>query len=271
MSHFSVLVIGPDIEAQLAPYQENNMGDCPKHLLKYRVDGEWFDSEEQAASKLGAEAAKEGYPENPNAKWDWYVVGGRWTGFFKLKAGAVGALGERSLLSSRDAEAGTADVLRKGDIDFASMRNEAGNKAANEYDMAMRIIGHLPKNKTWQEVRAECGDNHDKARTMFWDQERCTAWKAEEAKVGYKNWPFGFDTSPDDFVIDRERYIQNARNKAGTTFAVLKDGKWYERGKMGWWACVSDEKDAETWTSMFANLIDGLPDDTQLTVVDCHI
>jgi len=27
---------------------------------------------------------------NPNAKWDWYLVGGRWTGFFKLKKGKKG-------------------------------------------------------------------------------------------------------------------------------------------------------------------------------------
>lgn len=35
MSHFAVLVIGDDIEKQLAPYQENNMGDCPKEYLVF--------------------------------------------------------------------------------------------------------------------------------------------------------------------------------------------------------------------------------------------
>jgi len=28
---------------------------------------------------------KYGYWENPNAKWDWYQLGGRWNGFFKMK------------------------------------------------------------------------------------------------------------------------------------------------------------------------------------------
>jgi len=30
MSHFCVLVVGENPELQLAPYQENNMEDCPK-------------------------------------------------------------------------------------------------------------------------------------------------------------------------------------------------------------------------------------------------
>lgn len=69
----------------------------------------------------------------------------------------------------------------------------------------------------------------------------------------------------------REQHIQNARNGAIATFAVLKDGKWYERGSMGWWGCVADEKNKEEWYNEFSSLIDSLPDDTLLTIVDCHI
>ena len=35
MSHFTVLVIGENVEKQLAPYQENNMGDCPQEYLEF--------------------------------------------------------------------------------------------------------------------------------------------------------------------------------------------------------------------------------------------
>ena len=56
-----------------------------------------------------------------------------------------------------------------------------------------------------------------------------------------------------------------------TTFAILKDGRWYERGKMGWWACVADEKDPVKWDAEFWKLIDQTSDDTLLSVVDCHI
>lgn len=35
MSHFTVLVIGDNIEDQLAPFQENNCGDCPEQYLQF--------------------------------------------------------------------------------------------------------------------------------------------------------------------------------------------------------------------------------------------
>jgi hypothetical protein len=75
----------------------------------------------------------------------------------------------------------------------------------------------------------------------------------------------------DEFLVGRKRYIETARNRACRTFGVVMDGKWYERGSMGWWGCVSDEKDEETWSVEFNSLVDNLPGDTVLTVVDCHI
>jgi hypothetical protein len=35
MSHFPVLVVGQDVEQQLAPFQENNMGDCPREYMEF--------------------------------------------------------------------------------------------------------------------------------------------------------------------------------------------------------------------------------------------
>lgn len=55
------------------------------------------------------------------------------------------------------------------------------------------------------------------------------------------------------------------------TFAVLKDGQWYERGEMGWWGIVIDEEDIETWSAKFRELLENLPPEAFLTVVDCHI
>jgi len=269
MSHFSVLVIGENVEEQLAPYQENNMGDCPKQFLVFHEDED---------SDVDEETGKKGYWSNPNAKWDYYRAGGRWAGFFTLKDGVKAAApvgGYEVTLGLQDApKAGTADVLRKGEIDWTAMRDAAGDKAAKKYDFAAAIFGDLPKNTSWEEVRAQHENRHDTARNAYWDQPRCVAWKEVE-----KNRRADFEAAgihpfydqPDQFLVSRESYITSARNRAGTTFAVVKDGKWYERGKMGWWACVANEKDEETWVSMFAKLIDDLPDETQLTVVDCHI
>ena len=55
------------------------------------------------------------------------------------------------------------------------------------------------------------------------------------------------------------------------TFAIIKDGKWYEKGEMGWWGCVGNEKEQDHWNEEFAKLFDAIPDDEIVTVVDCHI
>lgn len=55
------------------------------------------------------------------------------------------------------------------------------------------------------------------------------------------------------------------------TFAVLKDGEWYERGKMGWWAIVTDEKEDGVWEAEHKKLIEELPDNTLISIYDCHI
>ena len=56
-----------------------------------------------------------------------------------------------------------------------------------------------------------------------------------------------------------------------TTFAVLKDGEWFEKGEMGWWGVVHDKKDEELWVNELKKLVQGLPDDTLISIFDCHI
>jgi len=49
------------------------------------------------------------------------------------------------------------------------------------------------------------------------------------------------------------------------------DGKWYQRGEMGWFGCVSDEKPQEDWSVEFQRLFDAIPAEKWISVVDCHI
>ena len=45
----------------------------------------------------------------------------------------------------------------------------------------------------------------------------------------------------------------------------------YEKGKMGRWGTVSNQKDSKTRQSEFKKLLEELPEDTLLSVYDCHI
>ncbi len=266
MSHFSVLVIGTDLEKQLAPFQENNMRDCPKEYLRFNEDED---------SDVDEETGKKGYWENPNAKWDWYRIGGRWAGHFRLKSGVTApapAPGYEVAFGQEQPGENTADTAAKKDIDFDGMRADAAHDAALEYDYVAGIFGDLPPHKTWTELSDIEGI--EERREAYKAQPRVLAWrKAGQVPLDDRrklpvDLTFG---NPDDFAVPREHFINLSRLRSGSTFAVLLNGKWYERGEMGWWATVSNEKDAETWLSMFHKMLDELPGDTQLTVVDCHI
>ena len=54
-------------------------------------------------------------------------------------------------------------------------------------------------------------------------------------------------------------------------FALVKDSQWFEKGRMGWWGCVHDEKDQGEWNRKVSQMIDDLPSDTLMSVYDCHI
>lgn len=61
-------------------------------------------------------------------------------------------------------------------------------------------------------------------------------------------------------------------NNTQIPFAYVEpNGVWKERGEMGWFACVSNEKDENVWNEEFNNFLKSLPDDAYVTVVDCHI
>ncbi len=174
---------------------------------------------------------QQGYDFNPQAKWDWYQLGGRWTGFFILKPHAKGVVGDYSLVSDRRAKFGTADQAYKKDIDFDAMRQDAFEISSKNYD---------------EFEKARQSENFDPTTAYF--------------KYGVENTS---EKSEEYIPQTREEYIK--KNSHITTFAILKDGKWEERG----WE--SNEKSDEIWYQKFYKLLDELPDDTLLSVFDCHI
>ena len=292
MSHFSVLVIGPNIEDQLQPYHEfectgiNDQyiqdvditakvleylnetpedGEPPRtlndaleyHGLEDRCVHDKSEIDREGEHKFGyaiisnkSELVKAVDRTNPNAKWDWWVEGGRYSNRLTLKDGVK------------------VNSAIKGDVDFESRKSEMEQRAAKEYDAVQAAIAGTPENEPWSAVRDRLGV--EAAREEYKKQPRVVAlsafgWTPEGREI------MSWDASPEDYAVPREQFLQAARDRAIATFAVVKDGKWFERGEMGWFACVSNEKDEVTWNREFSALVDGLPDDTLLTIVDCHI
>ncbi len=226
MSHFTVMVIGANPEEQLAPFNESletpryvkytkeQLIEKSKNSIERYKNGtyaKFLENEEAYKADCKNDAhidylenrfpkkltwsdeeiyknEIEDYEEdeigengevystyNPKSKWDWYSLGGRWSGMIKLKDGANGEIGRGSLV----------------------MANEAGIDQAKKGDIA----------------------NFDELKT----------------------------------------------------FAILKDGEWFERGEMGWWGAIHDEKDETKWDSEFKKLVESISDDTLISIYDCHI
>lgn len=277
MSHFTVLVIGENVDEELAPFQENNMGDCPPEYMKFMcwVEGEKhiFDSEEEAKEALGEKFnEEEAYWENPNAKWDWYSVGGRWSGFLKLKEGGKGETGRPGVFGYDEETKGKldsglwVDQARKRDIDLEGMREEAAEEAKKAHREVIEAVeDKLEGFKTWEELlNWWTKDKVDEARDEYHAQPAVKAFK-ETKQFHYMN-------SVEEFITRTEiEYVDRAIKKAICPFAVLKDGIWYEKGEMLMFAAVKDEKEVDEWYDTVHRLIDEAGEDEIFTVVDCHI
>ena len=265
MSHFIVGVIHKpeqDIEELLAPYDEglevesyvyrtkSEIIKAAKEIVNnYNEDPDWYNNDKYRKNwikkYLDAKTEEELYeaeisPDtyeydedgnelttyNPDAKWDWWVVGGRWSD---------------TLLVPRD-------KVDKTYLEY--MDDDEEYWCTNEAKISDIFFGIDPRKYedyyNWWKDNVEAPDEK-------WD----SFYKKEYYTDNY--------TDADDYA---------KRCCAFSTFAVVTpDGKWHERGEMGWFGCSGESPEEgrdwdENYMDRFINNAD--PDDV-LTIVDCHI
>lgn len=209
------------------------------------------------------------------SEWDWWVVGGRWTGYFKLKEGAEGEVGQPGLMTPR-AESGWADSALKRDIDFDGMRDFEEAQARERHQTVVKWLGHVPNHTTWNTFRDRIGEGFtaDQAREAYHAQPDLVRMKevhAAKDTLTEKEYSLLSWLELDPFACTENVFAARARDRAISTFALVRNSQWFEKGSMGWFGMVSDEKDENEWVTEFTKLVDSLPEDTLLTVVDCHI
>ncbi len=295
MSHFAVLVIGDNVEEQLTKYDENIvMPKYVKYTKEQLIEKEKQEIEEYKNGTYAEYLAdpvkyaenvnnenhlkylREDFPKklemndeeiyqsaikyyepedlgpngevystyNPDSKWDWYEVGGRWAGTIAVKDGVEidepnFSWGWRDEDKDKVISEGyMTDSAYVKDIDFSKMhRTEEDYQSSIRY-WELIVEGAEPKNE------------EEKERIKF------SFYKPEFYLSRYKN---------------KETYAKC--RSSFSMWAVVKDGVWYEKGEMGWWAMSSETNDeAVDWEmNFFDRFIKDLPEDTLVTVVDCHI
>ena len=348
--HFLMTVIGDNIEEQLAPFQENNMGDCPEEymefqdteyemlkeyeekdlevlvkralgntfqlaslsyqtdwiytwdhdvnddekekdyirsIVKYKKLFETFEDfarESHGMPERDKQHNRYGYWCNPNSQWDWYVIGGRWSGFFLVKPGREGRLGEPGTFGrSRQHSANYADQLVKGDIDFDRMKKEAYDQAMMTYTQVERAFGgKIPqieyswekirthpdfKNKSTEEKQAIYTSQRGVEETKRIAKEmKAMATNADEKDALYAHPIMQWGFRIEDYQISATEFATRAANCRIVTYGMLKDGEWLTKDLFD-----DAENPWEAWVEFFNKEIEKLSNTTLITVVDCHV
>lgn len=295
MSHFTVVVTGKDVEQALAPFNEDTNA-VPEKLLsfednteevleewngltaveqhKFKDDvGNYAESHFGYRRRRGDDGDTFGYYRNPQGYWDWWVVGGRWTGFFKVKAGVPETrwgLGRPGVFGNA-APAGYADQITKGDVDWDGMRDDHERVRLAVFDKVNAVFkehGTPPTFKAFLRDRGYDGTNQhvlDEARTAY-------SSISSIVELRRKDLLPLFHDVVEMYGVPREAFARDMRLEAVSPYALVHNGEWMAPGKMGWWGLSSDTRDEKRrWDEKVNALLAALPDDTLLTLVDCHV
>ncbi|GMX64464.1 hypothetical protein Elgi_37330 [Paenibacillus elgii] len=204
----------------------------------YNNDFELFIKEWAGYKEKDLETGKYGYWENPNAKWDWFQVGGRWSGLLKIKEKATsGVTGTRSWTNeAANIPEDKVDSAKVKDIDF-SLDIKKYNDNLRFWELI--VDGDTPRN-------------------------------SEEETIIKRNF-----NKPDYYSNRYENKEQFAKlsSEFGTYAVITPDGQWHSKGDMGWWGASSEtDEEAKQWNKSFKEtFIDNADPEWTLTVVDCHI
>lgn len=211
MSHFAVLVLSnPDqsIDDLLLPYMENCCGQPPMQYMEFYED-ECCDVDEATG--------KRGYWQNPNAKWDWFVIGGRFCGMLKANHGyrANGYFEETGKYPSNRYDQA---VLR--DCDF-SKDEQAYNHALCEWEACIdgdcedadRMMQFWPLSKEGIKKRYKTKENYAE-QVATWNTWAVVTPDGEWYQCGTMGW-WGISSESDAEQLDwvknfKSRFIDSA-------------------------------------------------------------
>lgn len=215
MSHFSVAVIG-DVEFELEPFEECEDPEDPEQ-------------------------------NNPNARWDWYEIGGRFAGL---------------LLNNQGYH---VNSCRKGDLDWEGMKREAREEAAKEYAETYSILDcEVGAWTSFVEITDQVvRENPDMPNEARMNETRRRYWSqpAFLDKELYRLYRL------DKFRCSLEEYVRD--NSFCAPFAYVKDRNWVDVSYFG--KSVFDDSHLLIREAAFEKMIASLHDDEIITIVDCHI
>ena len=182
-----------------------------------------------------------GYTCNPNAKWDWWQIGGRFPNRFLVSAGL-----QDCIPSAKDDDGESAippegyqyaDAARKKDICWDVMRKIAVDTVEKRYQKCVRafetkdITDFGPLCRILDEGISAWGE------MLYLKGETLDEYKARKG------------------ATDLDRYMCH-------TYAFIdRNGDWTGSGDMGWFGISSNDKDERAWNDEIQKLMNEAKDD----------
>lgn len=192
-----------------------------------------------------------GYTYNPNAKWDWWQIGGRFSRNFLVKEDL------EDCIISYDRRSGEPDGAPKGYkyVDAARKKD---------------ICWDLMKQLTVEEVEK--------------GYQKCVAAFASNDPTGFgplTKIVEGGIASWGSMIYLKGETLDEFKARKGATdmdqymissFAAIdRNGDWLGSGDMGWFGISTNDKEERAWNDELQTLLNEAQDDDFLVVVDCHI
>jgi hypothetical protein len=215
---------------------------------------------------------------NLDARWDWWVIGGRWKGLLELKPGVEPVLGEDGLYrraAQRRGESVPAipttrsDVARVCDLDIEKIKADAEVELCEMWEkyLIVRDCVSVPETKL-SEGERKLLQPFGFLSTLF-DMGIATREELGADENGKRQWGDIEIRDIPDFAAFRRDY----GGAAGfSTWAVLDENGWHEKGKMLMFGAHDGEpeqlNDFENGY-MQQHILNEDPE-TTLVVVDCH-
>ena len=249
-----------------------------KHCERYNSFDEFI--EDYGGYKKDEKTGKYGNWENPNAKWDWYQEGGRWSGLLKLKPilcltsnNAFNTLGfnQNEFLNFVNWYKTDKDKFNLIIDKYKEVKQKIIEEVKSYINMmdgdAKRVDSAKVKN-----IDFSMDVNEYNKSIRFWELVVEGVTPKDEKEEDIIKWNF---YKPEYYTNRYENKEQYAKLSAefGTYAVITPDGKWHSKGDMGWWGCSSESaEEANNWSVSFKEkFIDDADPEWTLTVVDCHI
>jgi hypothetical protein len=226
---------------------------------------DWCDQTRDELGRLGHWTNERGF-------WDWWVIGGRWSGHFPLKPGAEQRLGKPGTFDNK-APPNCGDVVSTDDIDLEAV-------AASTLRNATKFVDEYQAMLDGTRFDSFEGPRDMAMRLGLLRVERGPATAAAgEVLQSWREVVRGGDSRVDwndvAKIIEREAFIAEYLECFNTlvTFAALDDDGWHAPGKMGWWASSTEGPDEFIrWRRGFmGRFVREAKRSDRLVLVDAHV